>query len=62
MSIYTIILLILMKICIGYLGFRLYKVEKRFDQLVKDNEKYKRELEVRRNIGMDSLWKAIRGF
>jgi|TARA_Y100000361_G_scaffold153215_1_gene174485 CTP:phosphocholine cytidylyltransferase-like protein len=62
MSIYVIIGLIIVKICVGFLGFKFYKLEKKFDKLVKDNEKYKRELEVRRNIGMDSLWKAIRGF
>ena len=51
-----------MKLVVGFLSYRLYKLEKEMKALRKDNEKFKREETVRRNVGFDSLWKAMRGF
>jgi len=61
MAIYAIISLFLIKISIGYLGFKLYKLKKEMKNLKEENEKFKREIEVKRNIGFDSIWKVVNG-
>ena len=59
MVIYAVISLFLIKISMGYLAFRIFKLEKEMVKLLKENDKFKKEIEVKRNIGFDSLWKMV---
>ena len=59
MVIYAVISLFFMIILIGYLVFRLFKLEKRMDKLLEENEKFKKDSDVKRNIGFDSIWKMV---
>ena len=59
MVIYAVISLFFMIILIGYLIFRLFKLEKRMDKLLEENEKFKKDSDVKRNIGFDSIWKMV---
>ncbi len=43
------------------MGFKLYKLKKEMKNLKEENEKFKREIEVKRNIGFDSIWKVVNG-
>ena len=61
MLIYAIILVTLMKISIGFLAFKLWKLRKEFEELKKENDKFLREVEVKRQIGFDSVWKIVNG-
>ena len=31
------------------------------DKLLEENNKFKKEIEVKRNIGFDSIWKVVNG-
>tara|TARA_R110001592_G_scaffold4556_3_gene25654 strand:- start:2557 stop:2751 length:195 start_codon:yes stop_codon:yes gene_type:complete len=59
MVIYAVISLFFMIILIKYLIFRLFKLEKRMDKLLEENEKFKKDSDVKRNIGFDSIWKMV---
>jgi hypothetical protein len=50
-----------MKISIGFLAFKLWKLRKEFEELKKENDKFLREVEVKRQIGFDSIWKIVNG-
>jgi hypothetical protein len=43
------------------LAFKLWKLRKEFEELKKENDKFLREVEVKRQIGFDSIWKIVNG-
>lgn len=61
MTVYIVITLFLFKISIGFIGYRIYKIEKGFKNLKKENEEFQKLEQTKREIGWDSVWKMVNG-
>tara|TARA_R110000744_G_scaffold246818_4_gene363261 strand:- start:830 stop:1024 length:195 start_codon:yes stop_codon:yes gene_type:complete len=59
MATYIVITFILLKISIGVIGFKIYKLENTTKIMKKNMREFQKQEEIKREIGWDSIWKIV---
>tara|TARA_R110001592_G_scaffold236741_1_gene495318 strand:+ start:7121 stop:7312 length:192 start_codon:yes stop_codon:yes gene_type:complete len=57
--VYVFISLFIIKISLGLIGYKIYKIQNQINDLKKDNIDFKIEERTKREIGWDSIWKMV---